>query len=123
MNTRQLLHDKALTHWLYYYLTLPALETYLVSQGWRSEYHPYCGVNGRHFVAPVTDADGQPLETCVTGPDVDLPRQFRYTVELAVALADREPLAVLRDILAASQPELLAQLDALLTAHRPEYLQ
>ncbi|HNT73463.1 MAG TPA: hypothetical protein PKH77_00450 [Anaerolineae bacterium] len=123
MHTRQLLHDKALTHWLYYYLTLPALETYLVGRGWQAQHHPVTATSGRRFVAPVPDNDGQLLETFVIGPQVELPRQFRYTVELAAAIEDREPLAVLRDILAASQPALLAQLDALLTAHRSEYLQ
>ena len=123
MSTRQDLHDKALTHWLYYYLTLSALETYLVSRGWRSEYHPMTASRGRRFVAPVCAGDGQPLETFVVGPEVELPRQFRVTIELAAAIEDREPLNILRDILAASQPELLAQLDAFLTAHRPEYRQ
>lgn len=123
MSTRQLLHDHALTHWLYYYLTLPALETYLVSQGWRSEYYPVTAVSGRRFIAPVTDGDDQPLEAFVVGPAVQLPGQFRAIIALAAAIEEREPLAVVRDILAASQPELLAQLDAFLTAHRPEYLQ
>ena len=123
MSTRQYLHDKALTHWLYYYLTLPALETYLVSRGWRSEYHPMTASRGRRFVAPVCAGDGQPLETFVVGPAIELPGRLRYTVELAAAIEDREPLDVVRDILAASQPELLAQLDALLAAYQPEYLQ
>ena len=123
MSTRQYLHDKALTHWLYYYLTLPALETYLVSRGWRSECYPVTAVGDRIFTTPMTDNNDQPRETLVVGPAIELLGRLRYTVELAAAIEDREPLDVVRDILAASQPELLAQLDALLAAYQPEYLQ